>query len=505
MASRAERLDTLPEAAPPPDEAALPRMKMEAPPAAEAGEGGSPLPAALYESAVAGTAAELPEEMAEGEEQGAGETPAEDVPTLMYSLPTEMMEEAPAEAAAEGEPPAAEIEEAFGAAPADAGAEPSAPLIPLTGGGEEEAEEAAPEEVAVEEEMSERLAAPAPQPEPAAPPQPSAGSFPSLLRRIESGERRRSAAYDYVGGEAPSKGVVSTGFAPQQKPDQAITDRAPLLPGGEYYFLFSIGARRRFDIAPPDRPIHAPLEKLPPKARLQVALFAFPGEIEITPGKDVGELELLPNRTVTVLKQVAEPASLSDENLLKQVLFFPVRMPAKPGSYRLRINLYCQGVLVQSYLVQAQALGLLGRLAHRLAGKRARPALETSLDYTLSNDLNTEVLNALEAHSLSLMINDNGNGTHGFRFFGGAGQELLKGDASFTGLDLQNLIEQGRGALRRVAWGETTEWEPSWNVEQRYRYFQVRSGDWKERLRADLVILAKWGCGSMKNTGSSAG
>ncbi len=427
--------------------------------------------------------AELPEWLAEPEPP---ELLAEaEPPEWLAAAP------APAEAEMEGEP------ESFGAAPAEAGETPPAMMIPVTGGGEEEVG-AAPEEAAAEEEITERSGAPQPaapapapavQPEPAPPP---AGAFPSLLRRITSGERRR-AAYDYAGGGAPGRPVVSTGFAPQQRPDQAITDRAPLRAGGEYYLVFGIGERRKFDIAPPDRPIAAPLEKLPPKARLQVALFAFPGEIEIITGKDVGELELLPNRTVIVAQPVATPQDLSDPDLLKQVLFFPVRIPARPGSYRLRVNLYCQGVLVQSYLVQAEALPLMGRVLYRLRGRRARPALETSLDYTLSNNLNTAILTELLPHSLSLMINDNGNGTHGFRFFGATGQELLKGDASFSGQELQNLIEQGRGALRQAAWGEKGEWNPQWKVEERYKYFRVKDGDWKGRLRADLVVLAKWG------------
>jgi hypothetical protein len=291
----------------------------------------------------------------------------------------------------------------------------------------------------------------------------------------------------------PDQAVVSTGFAPQKSPEQAVKSHSPLLTAGEYYFLFSIGERKKFDIAPNDSPIRAPLDKLPPKASLQVALFAFPGEIEIRPGQDVGELELLPDRSVRVAKPVAEPVGLSDQSLLEQVLFFPVKMPVLPGSYRLRANLYCQGVLVQSYLVQALAVPRLGRLAHRLRIRRPRLALETSLDYTLSNRLNSAVLADLKQHSLSLLINDNGNGTHGMRFFGQTGGELFKGDATFTGQELQNLIEQGRGALRQAAWGEKGEWDSAWDVEEKYKYLKPRPKDWEKDLKPDLVALAKWG------------
>jgi hypothetical protein len=349
-----------------------------------------------------------------------------------------------------------------------------------------------------EEETPKPPRAPAPaapeRPVPAAPasPPPPAGAFPSLLGKILD-NLSGGKAYEPSRHGRPDRATVSTGFAPQDNPERAITDRSPLESGKEYYFLFSIGERRKFDIAPPERSIQAPLEKLPPKARLQVALFGFEGEIGVVPGQDVGELELLPNRSTRVVRRVAEPDGLSDARLLDQILFFPVRIPTRPGSYRLRANLYCQGVLVQSYLVQVLALAWLGRLAYRLYVRRSGAALETSLDYTLSNNLNTQALADLQAHGLSLLINDNGNGTHGLRFFGQAGQELLKGDASFGGPELQNLIEQGRGALRQASWGEKTEWNPEWSVEQHYKYSQARPANWKERLRTDLVVLAKWG------------
>ncbi len=111
--------------------------------------------------------------------------------------------------------------------------------------------------------------------------------------------------------------------------------------------------------------------------------------------------------------------------------------------------------------------------------------MQTTVDYTLSNTLRTDRLTRLAPHRLSLMLNDNGDGTHGFRFFGGDEKDEFKGDASFQGQELQNLIEQARGAMRQAAWGDTEPWQ-----NRPYLYDGPRDLD---RLKGDLVNFAKRG------------
>ncbi|RMH67727.1 MAG: CHAT domain-containing protein [Bacteroidetes bacterium] len=273
-----------------------------------------------------------------------------------------------------------------------------------------------------------------------------------------------------------------------------------MIQGRAYYFWLEVGAPvvGAIDAVPTD----LPREHLPDGARLTVALFGFDGEIELTAGADVGEIQIRPDRSVRVTRPVGRPEGLSDEALLDRRLFFPVHLPRRTGTLRLRCNLYYEQVLVQSHLVQARVvsgpigragrsvLAAAGRIARRVNGEallaRLLPScLQTRIDYTLSHTLRPERLARLEPHRLSLLLNDNGNGTHGFRFFGRDDQAAFKQDATLSGQELQNLIDQARGALRQAAWGDATPWH-----HQPYRYDGPADED---RLRGDLVRLARWG------------
>jgi hypothetical protein len=93
-----------------------------------------------------------------------------------------------------------------------------------------------------------------------------------------------------------------------------------------------------------------------------------------------------------------------------------------------------------------------------------------------------------EPHLLSLMINDNGDGSSGFRFFGDDGKERLKADAQIDGPLLSSFLDRARGALRRVSWGNVNEWDGSTGV---YKY---QSGKFDEKtLAKDLAYLASAG------------
>lgn len=265
--------------------------------------------------------------------------------------------------------------------------------------------------------------------------------------------------------------IVSTGFAAENTPAQPSPAHIPLSTNAPYYFWFEVGKRVEGSIEVTDVSL---LESLPPNVRLNVVLFSFDREIQIFPGRDVGEIEVPATGPVRVTHRVASPAG-ADEALLDRRLFFPVQTPAQPGTYRLRCGIYYQQTLVQSRLITMQVA------AQPIAG--ADPALLSRVDYTLSKTLDGRHLTGMGQTRLSLMLNDNGNGTHGFRFFG---QNEFKNDATLSEGELKTLIEMARAALRRAAWGDESEYDGS----QTYRYDGIRD---MEQLREDLVRFAQRG------------
>jgi hypothetical protein len=237
-------------------------------------------------------------------------------------------------------------------------------------------------------------------------------------------------------------------------------------------------------------PAAIPTDLLPERPRLKVALFGFPGEIGIREGTGVGEIEMLPDGTGRVVQPASRPGRLTDSRLLARRLFFPVSIPRRAGTFRLRCNIYCRQVLVQSHLVTAEVAapsawrGWLGRAARRVSRRRGAARLRTTVDYTLSHSLREPVLQEIEPHRLSLMLNENGDGSVGFRFFGSDGDDF-KRDAAITALELQDLIERARAAMRISSWGRATPWQG-----ELYRY---EDGLDLDRLRGDLVLFARWG------------
>jgi len=319
-------------------------------------------------------------------------------------------------------------------------------------------------------------------PPPASAP-PSAGGPPR-------GGGRRWWRREPTGPQPPAQDseepVVNTGFAPESRPAKPVEPSEPLRPSGHYWFWFEVGTPKagRIDL---DR-VPVPADKLPPKARLTVALFAFDREIAIDRKLDVGEIELLSDGSAKVVRPAASPALPATCELARTRLFFPVTVPDHPGRFRLRCNLYFRGLLVQSHLVTMEVARSPGRVAALLTGSlwRKRPrALQTECDYTLSHSLRGAHLHEAEPHRLSVMLNDNGDGTHGFRVYGEDGTARFKQDAAFSDLELQDFIDHARGALRRAAWGSEDQW-----ANQPYRY---DTGPDPERLRADLARLARWG------------
>jgi hypothetical protein len=286
--------------------------------------------------------------------------------------------------------------------------------------------------------------------------------------------------------------IVSRGFSPPDAPHKPLSEDLPLKCGESYYFWFKIGYEQEGAIG--DR-VSVDFEKLPSEARLRIVLFAFDNELQITSGADVGALQIELDQKVVVAQQPTanqrrplapqmeafadmrfdDPHSLTTKN----TLFFPVRTPDSEGLHRLRCNIYCEQVLVQSHLVSATV---------RRNPVATPKALDARVDYALSHTLRAAHVSALasEPHLLSLMINSNGDGSHSFRFYG---QKEFKDDVNMDGQTLKGLLRQARQAMQKVSWGDEAEWDDSKNWPYRY---QEEVFD-QAKLAKDLAYLARAG------------
>jgi hypothetical protein len=270
---------------------------------------------------------------------------------------------------------------------------------------------------------------------------------------------------------AASGRLVNTGFSQPSTAAEPVSPQRPLQPNRDYYFWLEVGARIRGSIETSSVPL--PVEKLPPEARLQVVLFSFAGQIGLVPGADVGELQIDPYGRIHVAKPVPfhQPDDIAAEMRGKR-LFFPVTTPAAAGEHRLRCNIYHERTLVQSRLITV--------LVSADDAERPEAVLASDLDYNLSRNLNGRQLAGMGQNKLSIMLNDNGNGTHGFRFFG---ENEFKNDAEFGESELVDLLNTARAGLRKVAWGDDRPYAPG----KKYRLAGPLN---KNRLRGDLITLA---------------
>ena len=272
--------------------------------------------------------------------------------------------------------------------------------------------------------------------------------------------------------------VVNTGFAADDLPQTPWHKDLPLLRNAPYFFWLEIGEPidESIEVVPTALP-----DDLPPKARLQVVLYGFDSEIIVSADIPLGELQVQTNGDVIVARDAFVPPSLRGENeLLNRRLFFPVKTPPEAGTHQLRCNIYFQQTLVQSRLITIEVS----------ADPRERAgALTSVLDYNLSHSLNGRQLQNMGNNRLSIMLNDNGNGTHGLRFFGAddstQDSELFKNDSTLTEGALQDLIKQARDALRTVAWGGG-----AYKPNKPYRYAKKASDN---QFKKDLILLAKAG------------
>lgn len=261
---------------------------------------------------------------------------------------------------------------------------------------------------------------------------------------------------------------VNTGVAAPQTPDRPLGRSTRLAPGTPYVFWLEIG-----------RPVPGAIERRPqplalpagagPGTVVTVALFGFPGEIAVEPGADVGELVVAPDGSLAVRRQPGGGSGFGRR------LDFPVRTPAVAGRHRLRCGIYCRGILLQSRLVTLE-VGTAGP---------PRPH-RSELDYAVDTRLDPAELRQLRPLDLSVFINDNGDGTHGFRFFGDGG--AVKQDASLDAYLVQDAISRVRQQLRRTCWGRSDEYQESFD----FRYAHGRTDPVPDLINLAQVGHALW-------------
>ena len=281
--------------------------------------------------------------------------------------------------------------------------------------------------------------------------------------------------------------VVSTGFAPQHDPGQPLTPQQPVFAGGQYYFWTQIGEQVAQSIEL--QTVSIPKEYAQAGARLKVVLFAFPGELILDPAACIGELQVGDNGAATVL---AQPTELPNTALRKQRLFFPVRVAdnAKPGAtLSLRCSIYCNQVLLQSRLVSVE-VGEPVVDANVPSAGNDRAVLRSLLDYSIAERLgDASSLHRITPHKLSVLLNENSDGTHSFRFFGAESGKDIRSDATLDADTLRSHVRRARGALRKAAWGDEEAYKGG-SGSQTYRYAEQPRGRLLAQLLEDLIPLA---------------
>ena len=277
----------------------------------------------------------------------------------------------------------------------------------------------------------------------------------------------------------PPRRVVNTGFTSGTEPDDLLEPSLPLAPDTEYFFWLDVGEpnKKSMELTKSDIP------QATPGVSLTVTVVGFHDGMQVETGADVGQLYVKTDGTVKVEKQpLGDDAPESTASARR--LFFPVRTPAVERIACMRCHIYYGRILLQSRLIEVHvSRSAITHINVPEFGCRSQ------LDYKLSQMLDPSLLNQLEPHRLSMMLNSNGNGTHSFHFFGGDENTTFKhDDVRFTEGTLTGLLKLARGTLRRVSWGSNDEWVEGTVYKYKDRQLNL------PRLYSDLKNLARWGC-----------
>jgi hypothetical protein len=204
---------------------------------------------------------------------------------------------------------------------------------------------------------------------------------------------------------------------------------------------------------------------------LDVILFGFPRQLRIGPARH-GRVQIRAGGN-----RVVQPAWPETPDALKTTrLCFAVRTPWTFGRAALRCNIYHRGILLQSHLVT---------VAVTWSGRDRPGAVSRVCDYNLSTSLDTHRLGSGTEHRLSILVNDDGHGTHSFRFVASnAGVPELIHDGHLDGTLLAEAVRYARKALQWVAWGAEEDWDST-----RHTYRFTTSPD-RPVLEAAYKLLA---------------
>jgi hypothetical protein len=267
--------------------------------------------------------------------------------------------------------------------------------------------------------------------------------------------------------DEPVTRVVNTGFSDRGSPQAAIPPFQSLRVDTAYWFWVKIGKLQAGSIEV--TPIALP-DSIPAGAVLTIALFSFKDGLILEEGADIGTVRLTDTGSEVVSQPGVRAYLFTNALTRTNRLLFAVKTPSQLGEHRMRCNIYYRHVLVQSRIVSAW-------VGPPPAGKRA---LRSVLDYKLSHSLDPGRLERMGANTLSVFVNENGDGGHSFYF---EGEEDVKTQASLDGETLQDSLTQVRKTLRTVAWGFPDPWQKSFQ----YRY---GSGGEPDFFASDLIDMA---------------
>jgi hypothetical protein len=237
--------------------------------------------------------------------------------------------------------------------------------------------------------------------------------------------------------------TLSLGFVTPEAPDAYLLKRQMLAAATRYLLWVEIAPK----LTAPSLEGGEPMHGLRQDDELDVIVFPFPDQLALE-GERHGRVQIRAggNAVITPAYRVAAVAS----EAARSSLYFPVRTPDRLGRFALRVHVYCRGVLLQSHLVTAEV----GK-----AGDQRSDAQTRKVDYNLSARLDAGLITQDTDVRASLFINDDGRGTHSFRFVSSnAGVPEQVGDAHVDGGQLTKMVQLARKALRWAAWGTEEEW-----------------------------------------------
>ena len=267
---------------------------------------------------------------------------------------------------------------------------------------------------------------------------------------------------------------VNTGFSGTVQADVPLQGNQTLAINSNYYFWLEIGDQLIED-AIDEGPVIFDTTLIPDATQVSVVVSSFENHFEVDENADLGVLQIGEGQLITVAEQAASENDLkvSDEKVLARRLFFPLKTGAKEGVYRLLCNIYYENVLVQGREITAVVSA---------SPKEKEDALSSQLTYKLTQVITKEALEKHPKNRLSLLLNEEGEGSHNFQFFGG---KHFKNNSHFKDQEISNNLSNVRQVLRKVAWGSTDEWK----VGTPYKY--VDRDD--KRMYKDLIRLASEG------------